>query len=143
MSLEALHCQERHVTAPRNGSDEPGNPFFGAWFEDAGKRLNVFFDAHPVSSASYKENGAFAVHEARVILRFADARPSLLRVPDRIVVRDLDPILGAVDPRPSVLRLRIPSRRRRVLGRAPGFPASGWPRRGPHATEQDDRPERV
>src|SRR2546428_1663178 len=48
MSLEALHRQERHVTAPRDGSDELGNPFFGAWFEDAGNRLNVFSDAHPV-----------------------------------------------------------------------------------------------
>src|SRR2546426_10149844 len=46
MSLEALDRQERHVTAPRIGSDELGNPFFGAWFEDAGKRLNVFSDAH-------------------------------------------------------------------------------------------------
>src|SRR3989442_6477305 len=36
------------VTAPRNGSDELGNPFFGAYIEDAGKRLNVFSDAHPV-----------------------------------------------------------------------------------------------
>src|SRR5881296_2426141 len=46
MRLEALHRQERHLTAPRDGSDELGNPFFGAWLEDAGKRLNVFSDAH-------------------------------------------------------------------------------------------------
>src|SRR3989441_1167159 len=36
------------VTAPRTGSDELGNPFFGAWFEDAGKRLNVFLRRTPV-----------------------------------------------------------------------------------------------
>src|SRR6059036_2989942 len=46
MRLEALHRQERHLTAPRDGSEELGNPFFGAWLEDAGKRLNVFSDAH-------------------------------------------------------------------------------------------------
>src|SRR3989454_2247613 len=143
MRLEALHRQERHVTAPRNGSDEPGNPFFGAWFEDAGKRLNVLFDAHPVSSASYKGGGAFAVDEARVILRFADARPSLLRVPDRLVVRDLDPVLGAVDPRPPLVRFRIHPRRRRLLGRAPGIPTFRRRRRGPHAPETDDHPERA
>src|SRR5207249_4088304 len=79
----------------------------------------TFSQTHTRSSASYKGNGAFAVDEARGILRFADARPSLLRVPDRLVVRDLDPVLGAVDPWPPVLRLRTHPRRRRLLGRAP------------------------
>src|SRR6266581_13120 len=40
--LEALHGEERHLTAPRDGSAYVGNPFFGACIEDAGKRLNVF-----------------------------------------------------------------------------------------------------
>src|SRR2546426_11082038 len=48
MSLEALHRQEGHVTAPGDGWGELGNPFSGGWFEDAGNRLNVFSDAHPV-----------------------------------------------------------------------------------------------
>src|SRR2546422_791961 len=30
MRLEALHGQERHLTAPRDGSADVGNPFFGA-----------------------------------------------------------------------------------------------------------------
>src|SRR5437667_5377865 len=40
--LEAPHGQERHVTAPRDGSDEFRHPFFGACIEDAGNGLNVF-----------------------------------------------------------------------------------------------------
>src|SRR5881296_2754559 len=103
----------------------------------------TFSQTHTRSSASYKGNGAFAVDEARGILRFADARPSLLRVSDRLVVRDLDPVLGAVDPRPPVLRLRIHPRRRRLLGRAPRVPTSCRRRRGPHAPATDDHPERI
>src|SRR5207249_7715560 len=40
--LEAPHRQERHVTAPRDGSDDFRHPFFGACIEDAGNGLNVF-----------------------------------------------------------------------------------------------------
>src|SRR5436309_714106 len=119
----------------------------GTRFSERGSRTPgsalTFSQTHTRSSASYKGDGAFAVDEARGILRFADARPSLLRVPDRLVVRDLDPVLGAVDPRPPVLRLRIHPRRRRLLGRAPRVPTSRRRRRGPNAPATDDHPERI
>src|SRR2546426_7530243 len=119
----------------------------GTRFSERGSRTPgsalTFSQTHPRSSASYKGDGAFAVDEARGILRFADARPSLLRVPDRLVVRDLDPVLGAVDPRPPVVRFRLHPRRRRLLDRAPRVPAPGRRRGGPYAEETDDRPERV
>src|SRR2546428_14082803 len=99
----------------------------------------TFSQTRTGSSASYKGNGAFAVDEARGLLRVADARPSLLRVPDRLVVRDLDPVLRAVVPRPAVVRFLLHPRRRRLLVRAPRVPAPRRRRRGPHAEETDDQ----
>src|SRR5207245_3026735 len=122
-----------------------GRTTSGTRFSERGSRTPgstlTFSQTRTRSSASYKADGAFAVDEGRVILQLADARPSLLRVSDRLVVRDLDPVLGAVDPRPPVLRLRIHPRRRRLLGRAPRVPAPRGRRCGPHAEETYDRPE--
>src|SRR2546428_10847506 len=114
-----------------------GRTSSGTRFSERGSRTPgsalTFSQTRTGSSASYKGNGAFAVDEARVILRVADARPSILRVPDRLVVRDLDPVLGAVDPRPPLVRFRLHPRRRRLLGRTPGIPTSRRRRRGPHS----------
>src|SRR2546430_13180684 len=109
----------------------------GTRFSERGSRTPgsalTFSQTRTGSSASYKGNGAFAVDEARGLLRVADARPSLLRVPDRLVVRDLDPVLGALDPRPPVVRFRLHPRRGRLLDRAPGVPAPRRRRFGPRA----------
>src|SRR5213594_483865 len=124
-----------------------GRTSSGTRFSERGSRTPgsalTFSQTRTGSSASYKGNGAFAVDEARGLHRVADARPSLLRVPDRLVVRDLDPVLGSVDPRPPVVRFRLHPRRRRLLDRAPRVPAPGRRRGGPHAQETDNRPERV
>src|SRR6266571_8706025 len=124
-----------------------GRTSSGTRFSERGSRTPgsalTFSQTRTRSSASYKGNGAFAVDEVRVILRVADARPSILRVPDRLIVCDLDPFLGVVDPRTPVVRLRVHTRRRRLLGRAPRVPAPRGRRRGPHAEETNDRPERV
>src|SRR3989441_3014182 len=124
------------------GRTSPGTRFSERGSRTPGSAL-TFSQTRTGSSASYKGNGALAVDEARVIIGSADARPSLLRVPDRLVVRDLDPVLGAVDPRPPLIRLRVHPRRRRLLGRAPGIPAPRRRRRRPYAEETDDRPERA
>src|SRR5947208_8135020 len=94
-------------------------------------------------SASYMGKEAFAVDETRDIFGPADARAPVLRVPERLVVRDLDPVLGPVDSRPPVHRLRVHPRRRRVLDRAPRLPASRRRHRGPHPSATDDHRERA
>src|SRR5206468_4070421 len=75
-------------------------------------------------NASYMGKESFAVDGTRVIFGPTDARTPVLRVPERLVVRDLDPVLGPVDSRPPGLRFRVHLRRRRVLDRAPRLPAS-------------------
>src|SRR5213594_1831121 len=94
-------------------------------------------------SASYMGKESFAVDGTRVIFGPTDARAPVLRVPERLVVRDLDPVLGPVDSRPPVHRPRVHLRRRRVLDRAPRLPASRRRHRGPHPSAKDDHRERA
>src|SRR5437867_2102464 len=94
-------------------------------------------------SASYMGKESFAVDGTRVIFGPTDARAPVLRVPERLVVRDLDPLLGPVDSRPPGLRFRVHLRRRRVLDRARRLPASRRRHRGPHPSATDDHRERA
>src|SRR5207247_1555327 len=93
--------------------------------------------------ASYMGKESFAVDGTRVIFGPTDARAPVLRVSERLVVRDLDPLLGPVDSRPPGLRFRVHLRRRRVLDRAPRLPASRRRHRGPHPSATDDHRERA
>src|SRR6058998_1562240 len=101
----------------------------GTRFSERGSRTPgsalTFSQTHTRSSASYKGDGAFAVDEARGILRFADARPSLLRVPDRLVVFQL-PVGVVADrtPRRRTIILSELFRSAGILGY--GISATFW-----------------